>query len=165
LRASDNKESVSNPKQQQLQLRIFCTDIPFTDGLSTLQVISGKFPNQEELRLGRVEEVDPDPFLSSVKSCHSELQRLIWTFFEVESEMFTLDDLCHHLLRVPELLPTLNNYCFRHDKNLFDNDNWEDDSIIQENREESAKLLLSLLPNSNSTCLVINLLMKCLSCD
>jgi hypothetical protein len=77
--------------------------------------------------------------------------------------MFTLDDLCHHLLRAPELLPTLNNYCFRHDKNLFDNDNWEDDSIKEENWEQSAKLLLNLLSNSNS-CLIL-LLVKCLNCD
>jgi hypothetical protein len=162
---ASGKRSVSNPKQQHLQLRIFCTDIPF-HGLSTLQMILSKFPNLEELRLGRVKKVDPDPFLDIVKSCHSKLQRLSWTLVKGE-EMFTLDELICHLIRVPELLPSLNNYSLGHDEDLFHNDEWEDDSIVQEGVQKSAKLLLNLLPNSNNnSCLrCILLLVKCLNCD
>jgi hypothetical protein len=162
---ASGKRLVSNPKQQHLQLRIFCTDIPF-HGLSTLGMILSKFPNLEELRLGRVKKVDPDPFLDILKSCHSKLQRLSWTLVK-GAEMFTLDELICHLIRVPELLPTLNNYSLGHDEDLFHNDEWEDDSIVQEGVHKSAKLLLNLLPNSNNnSCLrCILLLVKCLNCD
>jgi hypothetical protein len=165
-RASD-KESVSNSKQPHLQLRIFCTDIPFRDGLSTLQKISSKFPNLVELRLGRVKYVDPDPFLSTVKSYHSKIQRLTWTLVEEEGEMFTLVDIFHHLLRVPEKIPTLNSYSLRHDEDLFYNEYWEDDLIQEQDVKKSADILLQLISNSNTnnSCLRFILRLRCLKCS
>jgi hypothetical protein len=162
-RASEEK-SVSNPEQPHLQLRIFCTDIPF-DGLSTFERISSKFPNLEELRLGWVKEVDLDPFLIIVKSSHSKLQRLSWTLVKKE-EMFTPDELFRHLLGVPELLPTLNVYSLGHEEGLFHNGYFEHSIIEDHDMKKSADILLRLLSNSNDdSCLrCINLLMNCLCC-
>jgi hypothetical protein len=145
------KESYSNPKHHQL--RIFCTDIPF-NGLSTLQTISSKFPNLEELRLGTVWNVGFDPFFSVVKSNHSKLQRLWWNF----SIRLILAELFHHLVRVPEQLPTLTRYSLGNERSS----KYLDISI--EDMEPSADILLNLLSNSNPSCLVINLLTTYLNC-
>jgi hypothetical protein len=154
-RGSDNnKESASHPKHPQL--RIFCTDIPCTS-LTVIVDILLKFPNLVELRLGRVEGVGLHPFLSFLQSTHPKLQRLSWIY----SEKFTLQELFHHLIRLPEQLPALSNYSlgshFRHCENV----QWPDS--IQE-MEELASILLSL-PSKSDSALVINLLLKSLSCN
>jgi hypothetical protein len=152
-----DKESVSNPKH--LQLQIFCTDIPCTN-LTTIGGILSKFPNLVEVRLGRVEGVGFDAFLSFVQSTHLKLQRLSWK----SSDKFTLEELFRHLIRVPEQLPALNNYSlgwqgrnFRHCEDVT----WPD--CIQD-MEELASILLSL-PSKSDSALVINLLLKSLSCN
>jgi hypothetical protein len=156
-RGSDNnKESASHPTHPQLQ--IFCTDIPCTS-LTVIVDIILKFPNLVELRLGRVQGVGIHPFLSFLQSTHPKLQRLSW----ITSEKFTLEELFHHLIRLPEQFPTLNNYSlgshFRHCENV----QWPDS--IQE-MEELANILLSLHSRSysSSSALVINLLLTCLTC-
>jgi hypothetical protein len=152
-----DKDTVSHPKQH-LQLRILCTDIP-CNNLTTIGEILWKFPNLEELRLGRFEEVGLDQFLNFVQSTHPKLQQLSWN----SSDKFTLQELFRHLIRVPEQLPALNNYSlgwqgrnFRHCEDVTFPD------CIQD-MEELANILLSL-PSKSDSALVINLMMKCLSC-
>jgi hypothetical protein len=150
-----SEESVSNPKQHS-QLRIFCTDIPFK-GLSTLEEISSKFPNLQELRLGTVIDVPFDPFLSTVKSYHSKLQRLSWTF----GAKFTMDELFHHLVRVPEQLPTLASYSLEQDSCSYS----ICCPISIQGFKESAKILISNLPlKSNVSCFAIDLLIPDFTC-
>jgi hypothetical protein len=156
-RGSD-KESVSKPKQHS-QLRIFCTDIPFQDGLSTLQKILSKFPHLVELRLGSVVEVGLDQFLSLVQSTHPKLQRLSWK----ASDKFTLEELFRHLIRLPGQLPTLNSYSLG-----WQGRNFRPCEVVQwpdsiQDMETVANILLSL-PSKSDSSLVINLLLKSLSC-
>jgi hypothetical protein len=61
----NSESSRSNPKH--IQLQVFCTDCPF-HGLQALQMISSKFPNLVELRLGRVREVGLHIFNIIIKS-------------------------------------------------------------------------------------------------
>jgi hypothetical protein len=157
-RRTDRVDSVSHSKQH-LQLRIFCTDIPCTN-LTTIGDILSKFPNLVEVRLGRVEGVGFDAFLSFVESTHLKLQRLSWK----SSDKFTLEELSRHLIRLPGQLPTLNSYSlgwhgrnFRHCEDV----QWPDS--IQD-MEEVANILLSL-PSKSDSALVINLLIKSLSCN
>jgi hypothetical protein len=149
-----DRESYSNPKH--LKLRIFCTDIPLTS-LPTLEMISSKFPNLVELRLGSVWNCGLDPFLSSVSSNHSKLQRLSWTY----KEKFNLDELFHHLVRVPKLLPSITSYSLGHAKNLL-HPHWE---INVQEMNQSAKILLDLPLNSDNNYCLINLLIPYLNCD
>jgi hypothetical protein len=154
-----DKESVSNPKHHQL--RIFCTDIPF-NGLTDIGGILSKFPNLVEVRLGRFNGVTLDQFLSFVESTHLKLQILSWKC----CEKFTLEELFHHLIRVPEQLPALNNYSLRwqgEGRYFTDRDDvtWPDS--IQD-MEEVANSLLNL-PSKSDSALVINLLLKSLSCN
>jgi hypothetical protein len=152
-----DRESVSNPKH--LQLQIFCTDIPCTN-LMTIGEILSKFPNLVEVRLGRVDGVGFDTFLNFVQSTHPKLQRLSWS----SSDKFTLEELFRHLIRLPEQLPTLNSYAlgwqgrnFRHCEVV----QWPDS--VQD-LEDVANILLSL-PSKSDSALVINLLLKSLSCN
>jgi hypothetical protein len=151
--------SVPSPKQHS-KLRIFCTDIPFTDGLFTLQKISSKFPHLVELRLGSVRDVELDSFLSFVKSHHPELQRLSWSFESFELK-FTLPELLRHLSRVPEQLPSLTIYSFGCDERT---------GIRRCSMEElqiSANRLLSLFSSSSNEktpSLPINLFLKFKAC-
>jgi hypothetical protein len=155
-RAIDH-ESVSNPKHHKLQ--IFCTDIPCTS-LTTIGEILSKFPNLVELRLGRFEEVGLDQFLNFVQSTHPKLQRLSWN----SSDKLTLEELFRHLIRVPEQLPALNNYSLGWQRKNFRHcDDVTFPESIQD-MERLAKNLLSLRSNSDSA-LVINLLLKSLSCN
>jgi hypothetical protein len=150
-RGSD-KESYSNPKHHQL--RSFSTDKPF-NGLSTLGMILGKFPNLVQLRLGTVSNVGLDPFLRFVQSNHPQLHGLSWTF----KEKITVDDLLRHVTRVPELLPNLQSYCLGHLRSYRDIQ-WP---ISMEVAKNSANLLLSL-PSKSDSFLVIHLLLKFLNC-
>jgi hypothetical protein len=145
-------EEGSVPSQKEhLQLRTFCTNIPFKDGLSTLQMISSKFPNLVELRLGRVRGVELDSFLSFVQSHHPELQRLSWTF---EGEL-SLPELLRHVTRVPKQLPALISYSFGYESVI------ESDQCSMEYLEKSSNSLLSLLSSSS---LLINLHIKFDNC-
>jgi hypothetical protein len=164
------EESYSNPKHNQL--RIFCTDIPIL-GSSIIEKISGKFPNLVEFRLGLVYDVGLDPFLSIVKSNHSQLQRLTWTHKETINDKFTLDEIFRHLIRVSEQLPTLSllfisvsylySYSFIDERNL--NDRKLLISIHDQDYERLANSLLSLPSNSgNNSCLIINMLIKYTAC-
>jgi hypothetical protein len=101
--------SVASPKQHS-QLRVFCTDIRF-HSLSTLQMISSKFPNLVVLRLGTVWNVRLRSFINFVQSKHPQLQGLSWTF----EEMVIGSELFRHLVRVPELLPNLKSYSVGND--------------------------------------------------
>jgi hypothetical protein len=151
--------SVPSPKHH-LQLRIFCTNIPCKDGLSTLQKISSKFPHLVELRLGIVRDVGLDSFLSFVQSHHPELERLCWTF---EDEV-SLPELHQHLFRVPGTLPRLTNYSLRYANGV--------DSIGSslEDFQQLANSISSLLPSSSdqkpsfSCCLLMCLLLKFVNC-
>jgi hypothetical protein len=146
------RESYSNPKHTQL--RSFSTDKPF-NGLSTLGMILGKFPNLVQLRLGTVSNVGLDPFLSFVQSNHPQLHGLSWTF----KEKITVDDLLHHVTRLPELLPNLQSYSLGHLRSYRDI-RWP---ISMEVVKNSANLLLSL-PSKSDSFLVIHLLLKFLNC-
>jgi hypothetical protein len=150
-RISD-KESYSNPKHTQL--RSFSTDKPF-NGLPTLGMILGKFPNLVQLRLGTVSNVGLDPFLSFVQSNHPQLHGLSWTF----KEKITVGDLLHHVTRLPELLPNLQSYSLGHLRSYRDIQ-WP---ISMEIIKNSANLLLSL-PSKSESFLVIHLLLKFLNC-
>jgi hypothetical protein len=151
-----DRESVSHPKH--LQLRIFCTDIPCTN-LTTIGEILSKFPNLVELRLGRFEGVGFDQFLNFVQSNSPKIQRLSWS----SSEKFTLEELFRHLIRLPEQLPTLNNYSLGWKQRSFrDSENVIWPNSIQD-LETLANSLLSL-PSKSDSALVINLLLKSLSC-
>jgi hypothetical protein len=98
------KQSVSHP--EHCQIRIFCTDIPFKR-LTDLQMVLSKFPNLEQLCIDTVEDVvHLESFLNSIKSTHPQLQKLSWTF----NAELTVHDLCHHFLRLPEVLPALTSY-------------------------------------------------------
>jgi hypothetical protein len=152
-----DRESVTNPKH--LQLRIFCTDIPCTN-LTTIGCILSKFPNLVEVRLGRVEGVGFDAFLSFVESTHLKLQRLSWK----ASDKFTLEELFRHLIRLPGQLPTLNSYSLG-----WQGRNFRPCEVVQwpdsiQDMEELASILLSL-PSKSDSALVINLLLKSLSCN
>jgi hypothetical protein len=150
---ADEEGSVPSPSQH-LQLRMFCTDIPFRDGLSTLQMISSKFPNLVELRLGSVEDVDFDSFLSLLASNAPGLERLSWKFVGV----FTLDELLGHVSRVPDQLPSLTSYSFGYRKCI------ERIRCSMEELEVSANRLLCLLSSPSINVLIINLLLKFVSC-
>jgi hypothetical protein len=147
-----DKESYSNPKHTQL--RSFSTDKPF-NGLSTLGMILGKFPNLVHLRLGTVSNVGLDPFLSFVQSNHPQLHGLSWTF----KEKITVDDLLRHVTRLPELLPNLQSYSLGHLRSYRDIQ-WP---ISMEVVKNSANLLLSL-PSKSESFLDIHLLLKFLNC-
>jgi hypothetical protein len=155
-RRTDRLDSVSNSKH--LQLRIFCTDIPCTN-LTTIGDILSKFPNLVEVRLGRVEGVGLDAFISFVESTHLKLQRLSWKSFE----KFTLDQLFRHLIRLPGQLPALNVYSLGwQGRNFRDREDVQWPDSIQD-METVANILLSL-PSKSDSVLVINLMLKCLSC-
>jgi hypothetical protein len=147
-----DKESYSNPKHAQL--RSLSTDKPF-NGLSTLGMILGKFPNLVQLRLGTVSNIGLDPFLSFVQSNHPQLHGLSWTF----KEKITVDDLLHHVTRLQELLPNLQSYSLGHLRSYRDIQ-WP---ISMEVIKASANLLLSL-PSKSDSSLVIHLLLKFLNC-
>jgi hypothetical protein len=146
----------SNPKHTQL--RIFSTDIPF-QGLSTLEMVSSKFPNLVELRLGTVFKVSLDTFLDFVKSHHPNLQRLRWN----SSVKFIVAELFHHLIRVPEQLPELTSYSLGNERYVPEN------FCNTENKDPEmwTNRLLNLFSSSNdpSSCLLINLLPEILSCN
>jgi hypothetical protein len=152
----NSEGSCSNAKHSQLE--VFCTDRPF-HGLQALQMISSKFPNLVELRLGRVEEVGLHTFLSILSSNHSNLKRLTWTYMDTNIEKIELDELFRHLTRIPEQLPTLKSYSFGHDRSPDDNNL----SISMRVMQKSANILLSLPSNSDSY-LIINLLIPYLTC-
>jgi hypothetical protein len=151
--------SVPSPKLH-LQLRIFCTDIPFKDGLSTLRKISSKFPHLVELRLGIVRDVELDSFLSFVQFHHPKLEQLCWTYEDV----VTLPELQQHLIRVSEQLPSLTNYSLGYARGI--------DSIgcSIEDLQQLANSIHSLLPSSSdqkpsfSCCLLICVLLKFVNC-
>jgi hypothetical protein len=152
-----DSESVTNPKH--LQLQIFCTDIPCTN-LTTLRDILSKFPNLVEVRLGRVGGVGFDAFLSFVESTHLKLQRLSWK----ASDKFTLEELFRHLIRLPGQLPALNSYSLG-----WQGRNFRPCEVVQwpdsiQDMAELASILLSL-PSKSDSALVINLLLKSLSCN
>jgi hypothetical protein len=152
-RGAEEEGSVPSPKPH-LQLRIFCTNSPFRDGLSTLQKISSKFPHLVELRLGRVEDVELDSFLSFVQSHHPELQRLSWSLDCYDLE-YTLPDILRHVIRVSETLPSLTSYSFGCE---------EDEGIAlcsMKELENSANCLLSQLSSSS---LPVNLFLKFEAC-
>jgi hypothetical protein len=154
----NSEGSCSNAKHPQLQ--VFCTDCPF-HGLQALQMISSKFPNLVELRLGRVEEVGLHTFLSILSSNHSNLKALTWTYMDTFMEKIKLDELFHRLTRVPEQLPTLNSYFIRHNGSQADNNL----PISMQVMQKSANILLNLPSNSDSdSCLIINLLIPYLTC-
>jgi hypothetical protein len=150
---ASEEESYSNPKHPQL--RIICTDIPI---YSSVEMLSGKFPNLVELRLGAVHGISLDQFLNFVQSTHPKLQRLSWICMR---EMFRLEELFRHLIRVQEQLPELNNYSLRSNYKVFVDVDWPD--RIQD-MEELANILLSL-PSKSDSALVINLLIKSFPCD
>jgi hypothetical protein len=157
-RRTDREESDSNTKQH-LQLRIFFTDIPATN-LTTIGEILWKFPNLEELRLGRFEGVGLEEFLSFLQSSHLKLQRLSWK----SGDKFTLEELFRHLIRLPGQLPTLNSYSLGwQGRNLRHCEDVQWPDSIQD-MEELANILLSL-PSKSDSALVINLLLKSLSCN
>jgi hypothetical protein len=147
-----DKESYSNPKHPQL--RSFSTDKPF-NGLSTLRKILGKFPNLVQLRLGTVSNVGLDQFLCFIQSNHPELRGLSWTF----KEKITVDDLLHHVTRMPKVVPNLQSYSLGHLRSYRDIQ-WP---ISMEVVKNSANLLLSL-PSKSDSFLVIHLLLKFLNC-
>jgi hypothetical protein len=151
-----DRESYSNPKH--LQLRIFRTDFPLSS-VSTLEMISSKFPHLVELRIGRILYSGLDPILSFVKSNHSKLERLSWTY----NVQFNLDELFHHLIRLPELLHTLTTYSLGHANK---DPRHPHSSINIQEMKQSANILLNLPPNSdNPSCrLAINLLIPYLTC-
>jgi hypothetical protein len=142
--------SVPSPKPH-LQLRIFCTNSPFKDGLSTLQMISSKFCNLVEVRLGQVRGLELDSFLGFVQSRHPELKRLSWTF----EGRFTLPELSQHVIRVPEQLQSLTSYSFGYESVI------ESIQCSVEDLEISTNSLLSLLSSSS---LLINLQIKFDNC-
>jgi hypothetical protein len=152
----NSEGSCSNAKHSQLQ--VFSTDCPF-HGLQTLQMISRKFPNLVEIRLGRVREVGLHTFLSILSSNHSNLKKLTWTYMDTFMEKIELDELFRHLTRVQEQLPTLKSYSFGHDRSPDDNDL----SISMQFMQTSADILLNLPSNSDSY-LIINLLIPYLTC-
>jgi hypothetical protein len=153
-RANDHIISYSNP--EHLQLRVFSTDIPCTNLMATGCILR-KFPNLVELRLGRVQGVSVEQFLSFVQSTNPKLQRLSWICIE----SFTLDELFHHLIGVPEKLPALTSYSLGSNYKDCTDVTWPD-SI--QGMEELANVLLHLPSKSDSSTLVINLLLKSLNC-
>jgi hypothetical protein len=153
-RATAVDGSYSNPKHHQL--RVFWTDLPCTNLMGTGSIFI-KFPNLVELRLGTVEGVALEQFLSFVQCTHPKLQRLSW----ISMQKFTLDELFHHLIRVPGQLPCLTSYSLRSNYKDCIDATWPDS--IQD-MEELANVLLNLpTKRNNSSSLVINLLLKCLS--
>jgi hypothetical protein len=153
-RGSDMK-SYSNPKH--LQLRVFCTDIPL-NGLTDIEEILGKFPNLVEVRLGTVQRVSFDEFLSSVRSTNPKLERLSW----ISMETFSVVELCRHLDRVPEQLPAVTSYSLginRSSNNICL-------SVSPQDQEELMKIFASLLSKSESLSRpVMKLLLECNSSD
>jgi hypothetical protein len=154
-RLSDHPSS-SNLKHSQLSL--FCTDISIYDS-NILQEISGKFPNLVELRLGSVWDVGLELFLRIVKLNHSKLQRLSWV--SNETERLSLGELIDHLDKVPRLLPKLSSYSLGLDKSS-DGIRWPKSEL---DFQKLTRILFYPPSMSNSSSLVINLLMKCLSCQ
>jgi hypothetical protein len=147
----------SYPNPRHIQLRIFSTDIPF-QGLSTLEMVSSKFPNLVELRLGTVFKVGLDTFLDFVKSNHPNLQRLRWN----SSVKFIVAELCRHLIRVPEQYPNLTSYSLGNERNV------PETFCNTENKdaESSANRLLNFFSSYKdpSSCLLINLRPVIVSC-
>jgi hypothetical protein len=153
-RGSD-KKSYSNPKH--LQLRVFCTD-NLLNGLTDIVDILGKFPNLVEARLGTVQRVSLDEFLSSVQSTNPKLQRLSW----ISMEKFSMVELFRHLDRVPEQLPDLTSYSLginRSTNNICL-------SVSTRDQEELMKIFASLSSKSESSSSpAMKLLLECNSSD
>jgi hypothetical protein len=139
----NSEGSFSSAKHSQLQ--VFSTDCPL-HGLQTLQMISRKFPNLVEIRLGRVREVGLHTLISILSSNHSNLKKLMWTYMDTFMENINLVELFRHLTRVPEQLPTLKSYSFGHDRSPDDNNL----SISMQVMQKSADILFSLPSNSDS---------------
>jgi hypothetical protein len=150
------KQSVSYPEHSQLCT--FSTDIPFKT-LSDLQMILSKFPNLEELRICTVENAgNLDSFINSIQSTHPQLQRLSWTF----NAELPVDELCQHLVRVPEVLPSLTSYSLERNDSLcyYSMDNVKETTDILVNLPSSSNT------DSNHSCpLIILLLMERLFCE